>query len=203
LDQIKEGQEVVVCGKVVNFRGNTPETVGKGASYVVSINGEGKPTGESGNNPSGETSGTSEGITINGTTVTLTNSAAKAGTETVTCVVNDLGITDKGPAAGTYTLSDGSTLTVAQGDGTTAPTYYKLSNGFRIYASNTLSFACKKTIAKIEFVCDSFNGTDYVGNPTATISFNGANAVYCNKNSENKGGVQLRAQKIIITYAAE
>ena len=38
VSDIKVGDEVVVCGKVVNFRGNTPETVGKGAAYVVSIN---------------------------------------------------------------------------------------------------------------------------------------------------------------------
>ncbi|MBR4131279.1 MAG: carbohydrate binding domain-containing protein [Bacteroidaceae bacterium] len=41
VDDIKVGDEVIVCGKVVNYRGNTPETVGKGASYVVSINSEG------------------------------------------------------------------------------------------------------------------------------------------------------------------
>lgn len=42
MDQLKEGDEVVVCGKVVNYKGNTPETVGKGAAYVYSINGEGR-----------------------------------------------------------------------------------------------------------------------------------------------------------------
>ncbi len=41
VDDVKAGDEVVVCGKVVNYRGNTPETVGKGASYVVSINSAG------------------------------------------------------------------------------------------------------------------------------------------------------------------
>lgn len=46
VDQIKVGDEVVVYGKVVNFRGNTPETVGKGQAYVVSING-----GEGGDEP--------------------------------------------------------------------------------------------------------------------------------------------------------
>lgn len=38
--QIAVGDEVVVCGKVVNYKGNTPETAGKGQSYVVSINGK-------------------------------------------------------------------------------------------------------------------------------------------------------------------
>lgn len=52
VDQIKEGDEVVVYGKVVNYKGNTPETVGKGQAYVVSINGAGgsdqpdQPAGE-------------------------------------------------------------------------------------------------------------------------------------------------------------
>ena len=36
---IKVGDEVVLCGKVVNYKGNTPETVGKGASYIYSLNG--------------------------------------------------------------------------------------------------------------------------------------------------------------------
>lgn len=48
VSQIKEGDEVVVCGKVVNFKGNTPETVGKGQSYVVSINGQGTQPAEPG-----------------------------------------------------------------------------------------------------------------------------------------------------------
>lgn len=41
VDQIKEGDEVVVYGKVVNYKGNTPETVGKGQAYVCSINSQG------------------------------------------------------------------------------------------------------------------------------------------------------------------
>ena len=38
---IKVGDEVIVYGKVVNYKGTTPETVGKGAAYVYSINSEG------------------------------------------------------------------------------------------------------------------------------------------------------------------
>lgn len=45
VNDIKVGDEVVVCGKVVNFKGNTPETVGKGAAYVVSINSSGSGEG--------------------------------------------------------------------------------------------------------------------------------------------------------------
>ena len=38
--EVKAGDEVIVYGKVVNYKGNTPETVGKGSSYVYSLNGE-------------------------------------------------------------------------------------------------------------------------------------------------------------------
>jgi len=40
---IKEGDFVVVCGKVTNYKGNTPETV-QGSAYVVSVNGKGGDT---------------------------------------------------------------------------------------------------------------------------------------------------------------
>jgi hypothetical protein len=46
VNQIKTGDEVVVYGKVVNYKGNTPETVGKGAAYVYSIKGEGGGGGD-------------------------------------------------------------------------------------------------------------------------------------------------------------
>lgn len=37
--QIQIGDEVIVCGKVVNFKGNTPETV-QGKAYLYSLNGK-------------------------------------------------------------------------------------------------------------------------------------------------------------------
>lgn len=37
--EVKEGDEVIICGPVINYKGNTPETVGKGASYIYSLNG--------------------------------------------------------------------------------------------------------------------------------------------------------------------
>lgn len=39
-DQIKVGDEVVVYGKFTNYMGNTPETVGKGQTHIVSLNGK-------------------------------------------------------------------------------------------------------------------------------------------------------------------
>ena len=37
--QIKKGDEVIICGKVINYGGNTPEFASK-KSYVVKINGK-------------------------------------------------------------------------------------------------------------------------------------------------------------------
>ena len=48
---LKEGDEVVICGKVVNYYGNTPETV-QGQAYVYSING--KTTSEGGETGGGD-----------------------------------------------------------------------------------------------------------------------------------------------------
>lgn len=53
--QIKTGDEVVICGQVVNYKGNTPETVAN-KSYIYSLNGETRGSGGGGNagTPSGE-----------------------------------------------------------------------------------------------------------------------------------------------------
>ena len=39
-DDVKVGDEVIIFGPVVNYKGNTPETVGKSASYIYSLNGK-------------------------------------------------------------------------------------------------------------------------------------------------------------------
>lgn len=53
--QIQEGDEVVVCGKVVNYKGTTPETV-QSKSYLYSLNGVGGNGGET-PQPAGEATG--------------------------------------------------------------------------------------------------------------------------------------------------
>lgn len=54
-DAVKVGDEVIVCGKVVNYKGNTPETV-QNAAYLYSINGNtGSTTPDV---PAGEPKGT-------------------------------------------------------------------------------------------------------------------------------------------------
>ena len=52
-DQIKDGDEIIVCGKVVNYMGNTPETAAN-KSYVYSLNGKTEGGGGGSETPSGE-----------------------------------------------------------------------------------------------------------------------------------------------------
>lgn len=81
LNDIKVGDEVVVCGRVVNYKGNTPETVGKGAAYVVSINAAGGGGGDS-------QGGSGEGTEITcAQAVQLTNALADGTTSTETYTI--------------------------------------------------------------------------------------------------------------------
>jgi hypothetical protein len=182
---IKKGDKVVICGTVVNYKGNTPETAANKA-YLVSIN-------------TGGSTGTSEGVTIDGTTVTLANSAATAGEETITVDLNTLGFKNDSVIA-EVTLSDGSKVIFDKGKNSNAPKFYEKTKGIRVYANNTITFAGKSAIAKIVITCDEYNGTKYVGNATATVAFDGNNAVYTNAIASGSG-VQLRVQTITITYA--
>lgn len=53
--KLSKGDEVVICGKVVNYNGSKPETEGQGKSIIVSVNGKdtkGASTG-GGDNPGG------------------------------------------------------------------------------------------------------------------------------------------------------
>lgn len=49
---INVGDVVVIYGPIYNYKGNTPETAGKGAAYIVTING--KRTDEGSSTPTGE-----------------------------------------------------------------------------------------------------------------------------------------------------
>lgn len=187
-DQLKVGQTVVVCGKLTLY--NTTKEMAQG-SKLVSIEGEGTTSG------SDETT-TGENITISGTTVNLINNAVTAGTTSTTIDLSTLGLTNAAEVT-TVTMPDESTITFDKGTNSNAPKYYTATKGIRVYANNTITFTGKATIAKVVFTCDSYNGTDYVGNTTATVTFSGNTAVYTNA-SEN-AGVQLRVKTITIYYA--
>ena len=53
---IKVGDEVIICGKLMNYRGNTPETVA-GEAFLYSLNGQTEGGGGGGDTPAGEAKG--------------------------------------------------------------------------------------------------------------------------------------------------
>lgn len=194
-NKIKKGDKVIIVGNVVNYKGNTPETVAS-KSHLYSINGEAGSNTPS--EPTDTPSGSSEGLAISGTTVTLTNTAATAGTESITIDLSTLGYTNAADM-GTVTLDDGTTIVFDAGTNKNAPKYYDATKGARVYANNTMTFNGKSVIATIVMECDEYSGTKYVGNTTATIAVDGKKFVYTN--ASDNAGTQLRVKTITITYA--
>lgn len=197
-DQIKVGDEVVVVGSFVNFKGNTPGAAG-GKTHLYMLNGKKETGGTTPEEP--ETPQTGKGLSIEGQVVTLTNTNAEVGTETITYEMSKLG-NDDIAKVDPINLGDGLTLTVEQSDGKAAPTYVGKFKNLRIYANNVFTITGNKKIAKVVLDCDKFKKDVYVGNTTATVSFNGNSVTYKNVFSEPKGGgVQLRILKVTVVYA--
>ena len=187
-DLLSVGDEVVVYGKVMNYKGNTPETV-MNESYLYSWT-----KGEGGDEPGGgEISGNS-----------------------IKAAASDFGL-DNAAVLETLTLSDGTTLTFAQNDGYNGPKFYKAGSGsFRMYPSNSVTVKSSKTIVGIEIKCDEYQGDTYnasgdIETSAGTINVNGA-AVKVNGASTNSltltntsttTGVpsQFRIVEITIYYA--
>lgn len=192
---LNPGDEVVVCGRVTNYMGNTPETV-QGKAYLVSL----KSNGGS-EKPDTPDTPVSDALTIDGTTVTLANLAATPGTESVSLDCSSLGYTNAQEVE-TITFSDGTTLSFDKNGETNGPKYYDATKGFRIYKNNKLTFTGIKPIARIILTCDAYNGVEYVGNATATVAASGNSLVYTNVfTGTSGGGVQLRVKSIKIVYA--
>lgn len=145
--QIKVGDEVIVCGKVVNFKGNTPETA-QGQAYLYSL------VSSEGGNTGGEGGGSVDNpITNDYITVT----AASFGLE-------------NGTAVPQLTLSDGTTLSFDGGGNTNAPKYYTAGTNIRMYPKNTMTVKASKKIAAIVINVDKYNGT--ICNASGDISAN-------------------------------
>ena len=198
---LKEGDEIVVCAKLINYMGNTPETNQGGK--LISVNG--KTSGEGGGTPDTpskpDTPATGEGLTIDGTTVTLSNAAATTTGTSVELNLNAAGLVNQA-AVETVKFSDGSTVTFDANGQENGPKFYTNIKGVRVYANNKLIFKGIKKIKQIVMTCDSYNGINYVGNATATIEFSDKTATYTNLYKESTGGgVQLRVKTIKIIYA--
>lgn len=159
-------------------------------------------TGETPDTPSKpDTPATKDGITIDGTTVTLSNAAATTTGASVELDLNAAGLVNEA-AVETVKFSDGSTVNFDANGQKNGPKFYTKTKGVRVYANNKLIFKGIKKIKQIVMTCDSYNGTNYVGNATATIEFSGTTATYTNLFTETTGGgVQLRVKTIKIVYA--
>ena len=199
---LKEGDEIVVCAKLINYMGNTPETNQGGK--LISVNGktsagggEVKPDPDPTPDP---TPGTSAGITINDLTVTLANSGVTAGES---LKIDDISALKPEATLTEIKLSDGTAIAFDKSSGTNAPAYNAKAKELRIYANNKMTFTASKPIAKIIFTCtyDSNKKWNAVGNETATVVFSGNTATYTNTFDGTGGGVQLRIAKMEIVYA--
>ena len=196
---LKKGDEVIVCGKVSNYMGNTPEyTPG---AYLVSLNG--KTEGEGGGNtPGGEEK---PGV---GNTVVMSNAYSSC--------------TEGSVDAGTITFGD-ATITFEKNDGNNVPKYYwnktESLRSVRMYAKNSMEMTATKNIAKVVINCAApYSGTNYNGNDQMTttagtisksadklsITIDGINSksfTLANEHTATSGGTQLRIVSMTITYA--
>ena len=190
---IKVGDVVTIKGKVVNYKGNTPQYAQ--GSTIVKLNDEG---GEDTPPTPTESNVTKN---IDGTVVTLTNTSVTASANTITVDLSQQGW-ENSKEPSTVTLSDGTTISFDKGEGSTTPKYYDGTKGVRVYAKNFIKIAgSSKAIAKVVLNCDSYSGTDYIGNELLYGLADGLTMFIYNEFTGASGGVQLRVKTIEITYA--
>lgn len=192
--QIQVGDEVVVCGKVVNYGGNTPEFANK-KNWLVSI----KSNGSGG----GDTPGGGQGGEVSGNTITVAASS--------------FGLENQAKL-NTLTLTDGTTLTFNGGGNSNTPAFYTAGNGtIRMYPKNSFTInAGSKKIAAIEIVCNEYSGTLYNASGNITVEgnkmtvdgsslkasgINASSATVSNTSEGSGASTQLRMETLKITYA--
>ena len=190
-DLLSVGDEVIICGKVTNYYGNTPETV-TNQSYLYSWKKNGGDD-EPGDEPGGD-----------------------LGDNSITVVANTLGL-DNAEAVTTLNLSDGTTLTFDGGSNQNAPKYYTAGNGtIRMYPDNSVTVSSTKTITGIVINCNEYNGDIYnasgdisttsgtvnTDGKTVTVADASANEITLTNTSTTTGAPsQLRIESITIYYA--
>ena len=199
ITDLAAGDEVIVFGKLykyVNKDGKMTPEINKG-NYLVSLVKGGGGGGGDTPTPTGTMT-----KSVAGTVVTFTSSSV-TGSDEVTVDFNAQGWEDKS-APTTVTLSNGTTIEFGGGENTSnSPVFYSATKGVRVYAKNTITVKGSKSIAKIVMNCDSYNGTDYVGNEMLYAKEEGKTVTICNDHTEAKGGVQVRVQTMVITFEGE
>lgn len=188
-DVLSVGDDVVICGKVTNYMGNTPETV-MNESYLYSWTKNGGGSGE--DNPGGD-------ISENSITITASSLGLENGTD-----------------VGTQTLSDGTVLTFDGGGNKNTPKYYKTGTNIRMYPNNNVKITAKKKIASVIFNVDEYNGTTYnasgdisaapgsvstAGKVVTIGSVNAAETLITNVSGTTGAASQIRIVSLTINYA--
>lgn len=205
-DQLKVGDKVVVCGKLIKFYEKSEMAQG---NKLISLNGkkaeEGGGTTPGGEEKpgGGETGGEEKpgGGAVEGNTLTVEASA--------------MGI-ENGTAMPTITLTDGTKLTFDAGGNQNAPKYYNLGTNIRMYPKNSITITATKNIEKVEFVVDVYN--DVIYNASGDVSaepgkveiqdtniiisgISGKSTKFTNTSTTTGPGSQVRIKTIKITYA--
>lgn len=205
-DQLKVGDKVVVCGKLIKFYEKSEMAQG---NKLISLNGK-KAEAGGGTTPGGEekpgggeTGGEEKpgGGAVEGNTLTVEASA--------------MGI-ENGTAMPTITLTDGTKLTFDAGGNQNAPKYYNLGTNIRMYPKNSITITATKNIEKVEFVVDVYNDVIYnasgdvsaepgkveIQNSNIIISgISGKSTKFTNTSTTTGAASQVRIKTIKITYA--
>ena len=179
VSQIKEGDEVIVYGKVVNYKGNTPETVGKGQAYVVSINGNG--------NTGGDTPGEEIAPTGDGTAEAPFNVAAAlayietlgADVESATAVYVKGKVLSNNTTEATITQYGNMTFDIID-EGNTSKTF----KAFQVYGPGNQKFTAVSQIKVGDEVIVYGKVVNYMGNTPETIGKGQAYVVSINGKEE-------------------
>ena len=190
VSEFKVGTKVKITGKLQKYVNNgnvTPEIKNADVEIVDGGGGGGETTGN-------------VTKTVDGNIVTLVVADTAEGDKITVDLSAQGWESGKAVDPATITLSDGTKITFAKGEGSNTPAFYEATKGVRVYAKNTITIS-GKAVAKVVMTCDSYNGTAYTGNSTLYASASGTTFTICNEHSEAKGGDQLRVQAIEITYA--
>lgn len=187
------GKETILMGSLEKYFG----TYGLKSVSEYVLNGGGTEPGEP-EEPEIPVQGDAQ-VTVAGAVITITSSATASNTVT-SSDLNTFGWINQGAPEGASD-SEGTAFVFAQEGGNNAPLFYDGTKGVRMYALNSLTLQANKPIAKVVLQCDSYNGTDYVGNTQLYAKIEGNNWKIVNDHTANSGGVQLRIKNIEITYA--
>ena len=161
-DNVKEGDEVIICGKLMNYMGNTPETVQNG-SYVYSLNGKTDSGNTGGGDVVGE--GTGDGTLENPFNSVAANkyaSSLASGTE------SDKDIYIKGKVVSVkeqYGTEYGNASFYISDDGTSTDQFYV----YRALYLNNAKYTEGTLLAPGDEVVICGRVTNYMGNTPETV----------------------------------